>query len=84
MLRRVGRWTLLLTVMVASAGCASTNQWAEWRSRSSHFASGDHLWFSMRNQGAVPRVRRRHIEEAGRQGWWGDPVLVRPDQVSDR
>ena len=40
------------------SGCATQEQWADWRGHSSHFASGQHMAFSMRHtEGSVPRVR---------------------------
>jgi hypothetical protein len=74
---------LLLASAVLGGGCASSEQWAEWRSHSSHFASGDHLFFSMKHQGAnpTPRVRKEDVETAQAQTWWGEPIVVRPDQL---
>jgi type IV pilus biogenesis protein CpaD/CtpE len=62
------------------AGCAS-NDWKEWRSHSTHFASGDHMAFSLKNQGSTPRVSASDSRLAASQAWWGEPVVVRPDQI---
>jgi hypothetical protein len=80
---RVRVFLLLLGAAVAGSACASSEQWAEWRQHSSHFASGDHLFFSMRHQGdnPTPRVSRRDVDEARAQSWWGQPIVVRPDQL---
>jgi hypothetical protein len=80
---RVRVFLLLLGGAVAGSACASSEQWAEWRQHSSHFASGDHLFFSMRHQGdnPTPRVSRRDVDEARAQSWWGQPIVVRPDQL---
>jgi hypothetical protein len=80
------RLVLLLSVVVGTAACASSTQWAEWRQHSAHFASGDHLVFSLRNErpSAPPRVSQRDLDEAQAQGWWGDPVVVRPEMLSER
>jgi len=77
---------VLLAVAAGSSACATSRQWAEWRQHSSHFASGDHLIFSLRNEreDQAPRVTRRDLEEAKAQVWWGDPVVVRPDQLAER
>jgi len=74
---------LLIGAAVAASACANSEQWAEWRQHSSHFASGDHLFFSMRHQGdnPTPRVTRRDVDEARTQSWWGQPIVVRPDQL---
>jgi hypothetical protein len=76
---------VLIAVVAGTAACANPEQWAEWRRHSSHFASGSHLIFSMTHQGEHPRapVSRRHFERAGAEAWWGDPLVVRPDQVVD-
>lgn len=75
---RVGAFVVLATAL---SGCATSEQWAEWHAHSSHFASNEHLGFSFRNQGSVPRVSRRDMRLAAGQGWWGDPVVVRPEQI---
>ena len=74
---------VLLGIAVASGACATSEQWAEWKSHSSHFASGDHLWFSLQNRGEnpTPRVSQQDIDVATAESWWGQPVVVRPDQL---
>lgn len=72
---------VLLGAAAAGTGCATAEQWAEWREHSSHFASGDHLLFSLRNQGTTPKVRQSDVQNAQSQSWWGDPVVVRPEQL---
>jgi hypothetical protein len=81
MMPRMTRYGLLLLALAAVSGCASSEQWTEWKSHSSHFASGDHMAFSMRNQGNTPKVRATDTRMASAQSWWGDPVVVRPDQI---
>jgi hypothetical protein len=76
------RYGLLVVVLALGLGaCASDEQWREWKAHSTHFASVDHLTFSMRNRGPEPRVRRRDERAALAQSWWGQPVIVRPDQI---
>jgi hypothetical protein len=74
---------LLLATAALSTACASGDQWAEWRNHSSHFASGDHMRFSLRHQGKdpTPRVTAGDVQKAGFQSWWGEPIVVRPDQI---
>jgi hypothetical protein len=45
------RWWLLLiaAVMFSMSGCASSQDWAFWRAHPTHFASGEHLTFSVRH-----------------------------------
>jgi len=74
---------VLLAVATGGSACATSEQWAEWQKHSSHFASGDHLFFSLRHRGdsPAPRVFKSEVEKAGTQGWWGDAIVVRPDQL---
>ena len=73
---------LVMLVLLASvvAGCASQD-WTEWKSHSTHFASGDHMAFSLKNQGKTPRVSSADSRVATAQSWWGSPVVVRADQI---
>jgi hypothetical protein len=77
------RFLILLAVTLAGSACATSEQWAEWRQHPSHFASGEHLAFSMRHRGAnpVPRVSQQDVETAKAESWWGDPIVVRPEQI---
>jgi hypothetical protein len=59
------------------AGCASSQEWDVWSKNSAHFASGDHMFFSLRNQGeAAKKVTRADVETARTQTWWGRAVTV--------
>jgi len=80
---RIRALLLVLAVAAGSAACASSDQWAEWRQHSSHFASGRHLYFSLRHQGANPRphVTEGDVQKARFESWWGDPIVVSPDQI---
>ena len=54
-------WALLVGgSILVTGGCATKEEWGEWRTHTSHFASDRHLGFSVRNdnQGANPRVTR--------------------------
>lgn len=75
--------TLLLgSSLVGIAGCATSAEWAEWRGHSSHFASGRHIAFSMRNrEGMPPRVSRRDMETSRSENWWGRTITVTPEQI---
>lgn len=73
---------LLGGVVMTTGACATSEQWAEWRKHSSHFASGDHLFFSLRNRaGTPPRVTRGDIDRARVEQWWGDTITVTPEQI---
>ena len=73
----------LIGVAFLAGGCATSEQWAEWRSHTTHFASGDHGSFSLRNNldGSNPRVTRLDIENSRTQNWWGRNITVEPGQV---
>lgn len=74
----------LIAVAALTGACASREDWNVWRSHTSHFASGEHGVFSVRNnkEGANPRVSRTDIERARQQDWWGlYQVAVSPDRV---
>ena len=79
---RLRVWIALvyLASVAVATGCASQD-WKEWKSHSSHFASGDHMAFSLKNQGKTARVSSADTREAAAQSWWGSPVVVRADQI---
>jgi len=79
--RAVRRSFVIAVLGLGLSACASSEQWAEWRSHSTHFASGDHMAFSLKNMGDTPRVKRQDQRNAAAQSWWGKPVIPRPDQV---
>ncbi|MGH7268254.1 MAG: hypothetical protein ACREMB_25830 [Candidatus Rokuibacteriota bacterium] len=86
MRKRTRRLVVLLGGAALGSGCASTEQWDEWFQHSTHFASGDHLIFSLRHQGKnpPPRVSVQDVEQARGQSWWGEPIVVRPEQLFSR
>ena len=84
---RIDRWKLLLGLgaLLALGGCASSEEWQTWREHPTHFASGDHLFFSTRNrEGGSPRVTRADINQARDQGWWGKPITVAQESILER
>lgn len=73
---------LLASTLVVTGACASSEEWSEWRKHSSHFASGDHLFFSVRNrEGRPPQVSRRNLETARAENWWGKVITVSAEQI---
>jgi hypothetical protein len=81
---RITRITLIVGMMLLTGACASGEDWKMWRSHTTHFASGDHASFSMRNNkdGSHPRVSRSDINDSRQQDWWGVyAVNVTPDQI---
>lgn len=79
------RVLLLGSILIAAAGCASREEWATWKQHPTHFASGDHLFFSTRNrEGRAARVTRQDIAKARDEGWWGKPITVSQEQILER
>jgi hypothetical protein len=63
---------MLLALVTAFAGCATQREWAMWRAHSTHYATDDHLSFSVTNAVAgAPRVTPALMETAATQRWWG-------------
>jgi hypothetical protein len=64
---------LMLGFAVLSTGCAATHrEWEVWRAHPTHFATDNHLGFSMRNAvGATPEVTPQLMDRAQSEGWWG-------------
>jgi hypothetical protein len=79
--RRARRGVLVAVLGLGLSACASSEQWAEWRSHPTHFASGEHMAFSLKNVGDTPHVKRGDQRVATAQSWWGKPVIPRADQV---
>ena len=66
-------------------GCASSDEWATWKDHPTHFASGQHAGFSLRNGNeGRPRVTRNDVALARSEGWWGKPVTVSSEQILER
>jgi hypothetical protein len=76
----------LLTIAglaLSVAGCATSDEWADWRGHTTHFASGEHGLFSLRNdkEGKNPRVTRLDLEASRTQSWWGKTISVDSGQI---
>lgn len=80
---RIRSAALTLGVLFLTTACATSEQWAEWRSHTTHFASGQHASFSLSNNmdGSNPRVTRADIEASRTQNWWGKTITVSPEQI---
>jgi hypothetical protein len=84
-MRRKGWWLAVAVIVIGTSGCATSEEWATWKQHPTHFASGDHLFFSVRNkEGAAARVTRTDIAKARDEGWWGKPITVSQEQILER
>jgi hypothetical protein len=80
----VTRVAIVAGVLFLTGACATSQDWQEWRAHTTHFASGEHGFFSMRNNkdGSNPKVYRSDIEDSRRQNWWGlYAITVSPSQI---
>jgi hypothetical protein len=80
----ITRATLVVAVLVLTGACATSEDWQVWRDHNTHFASGEHGFFSVRNNkdGSNPKVYRSDIEDARNQNWWGIyAITVSPEQI---
>ena len=79
------RSLIITAIALLATACASGDEWKTWREHPTHFASGDHMTFSVKNrEGAKPRVTRDDIAKARGEGWWGKPVTVSSDQILEK
>ena len=80
---RLVRSALIVAVLAVSGGCATSEEWADWKAHNTHFASDQHMGFSLRNNkdGSNPKVTRRDMDTSPRENWWGKVITVRPDQI---
>jgi hypothetical protein len=73
----------LAAVALLAAGCATSEEWATWKAHPTHFASGSHMGFSLRNRQAN-RVTREDIAIARDEGWWGKAITVSQEEILER
>jgi hypothetical protein len=84
-MRTHGLWFIALAAALSgTAGCASSQEWTTWKEHPTHFASGDHLSFSVKNTETSPHVTRKDIMMARDEGWWGKPITVGQEQILER
>jgi hypothetical protein len=82
-MKRLTAGWLALTVLavLGQTGCATREQWQTWKSHNTHFASGQHMGFSLRNQGAqAEQVRPTDPTKAQQESWWGRKLPMAPGQ----
>ena len=80
-----GRFIVLALAVAGLTGCASSEEWNTWYTHRTHFASGDHMSFSVRTPETGPgRITRTELTAAREEGWWGKPVTVSQAEILDR
>ena len=85
MLRSTSRYLLIGGALLATTACATIEEWTTWRTHPTHFASGEHMSFSVHNtEGAPAKVTRNEVAMAREEGWWGKPVTVSQEQILER
>jgi hypothetical protein len=86
MLMRDRNWLpMVIALVLVSTGCATHREWAVWRAHPAHFATDNHLSFSVTNAVAgAPRVTPELMQLAKGEGWWGRfvPSDVKPADVA--
>jgi hypothetical protein len=84
-MEKKGRLIVLALALAALSGCASSEEWNTWYTHRTHFASGDHMSFSIRTPDTGGgRVTRTDLSMARNEGWWGKPVTVSQAEILDR
>jgi hypothetical protein len=72
LMERLQWWLLLLSaVMFSMSGCASRADWQIWAGHPAHFASSNHLAFSVKSHPTLASIREADIKAAEREEWWG-------------
>jgi len=68
---------------LSANGCATSEEWVDWRGHTTHFASGEHGFFSLRNdkEGRHPRVTRLDLEASRAENWWSKTISVDSAQI---
>ena len=78
---------LVLGLLLVSAGCAATHrEWEVWRAHPTHFATDNHLGFSMSQMVGAGQVTPEVMDRAKAEGWWGrnSPLAAAPANVAGR
>jgi len=79
-MERLQWWLLLLSaVMFSMSGCASMREWRltglkDWSEHPAHFASAEHMVFSMKSHKTAASITQADMASAEREKWWGRGV----------
>lgn len=73
---------LMIGLATLVAGCATTDERQDWRAHPTHFATDNHLSFSVTNAAAgAPRITPEMVQRAKTESWWGTVITVKPEQI---
>ena len=79
MSRKISQVMTVLALVLGISACASSREWQTWSEHTTHFASGQHLGFSVRNGNPRdPRIAPTDAKTAEDQSWWGAYVPPAP------
>jgi hypothetical protein len=79
------RALLLGAALLGTGACATGEEWEVWKANPTHFASGEHLKFSMKNRvGNAAEVSRDDVERARQQNWFGKAITVRQEEILEQ
>jgi len=72
-MERLQWWLLLLSaVMFSMSGCARLSEdWKIWAAHPAHFASADHMTFSVKSHDSAASITETDTATATREEWWG-------------
>ena len=79
-MERLQWWLLLLSaVMFSMSGCSSVREWRltalrDWSEHPTHFASSQHMGFSMKSHPTAAGISEADREASAREDWWGKVV----------
>ncbi len=76
---RTKRAVAVVALALGVSGCASSKEWQTWSDHTAHFASGNHMGFSMDNRNPRdPRVGPMDAKVSETESWWGAYVPPAP------
>jgi hypothetical protein len=71
-MERLQWWLLLLSaVMFSMSGCTSVVDFQTWAEHPVHYASGQHLAFSVKSHPTAASITEADTAAAAREEWWG-------------
>jgi hypothetical protein len=84
-MEKKGLFIVLALALAGLSGCASSEEWNTWYTHRTHFASGDHMSFSVRTPDTgTGSITRTELGNARDEGWWGKPLTVAQAEILER